>query len=370
MSYFFRLSHVIKDGRAGRDADGDGIYDEGKDSSSGRDAVEKVDLRAKEVAPLWDSAIILSIPGAIGDGSSPDPELDRFGVKRSSVISESKRLSQSAVDELSKLPVATRVSDTTLGKILKSGEFKFLGEKGVRSASAGGGSAAYKEARSDHESSAYGKSGGVVYGYLKGAGWERTEDYGDIELVFHDSLKQSSTFQQGDSLDDGAGNWRKNSFEDLSKQAKVYEGDPYQGTRRSSELPSIPSSFDNPKYYSAHAYFASDAAISTLVGSGGSKDSDSQAVDYIKGNGAYWEVQMHTRPKASDIAEVVFPNSEVTSRFSSKLEQMGIAYSVRELSKKDKDKEVWDTSWFDNVDYLEGFAPGLGSSNPKEKSRK
>jgi hypothetical protein len=110
--------------------------------------------------------------------------------------------------------VLMQVSDRALTRILNSGELKNRFEKGAVDG-VGKGNKNYNSARTEAENRLFGFDDKTdpgyrpKYGYLEHPDRAKSQgasmkQYGEVQIVFNDSVKSRSTYTIGDSLDDGA----------------------------------------------------------------------------------------------------------------------------------------------------------------------
>ncbi len=193
-------------------------------------------------------------------------------------------------DELKKTPVAIRVNETILSKILDDDKVKNQFETGETGQGKSVSQRKYNDARSAYEEKVYGMNKSTpasdhpVYGYYVRDKDETNpwlEDYGKIALMLHNEIKDRSTFTDSDSLD-------------LN----------YSSPRL------YPSPANNPSIYSTFGISNNTEVISANT-------------KHV----AYWEAQIFGGIKTSDIAKVKF-YTEPSNEILSKLDKHGIKYEV------------------------------------------
>ena len=220
-----------------------------------------------------------------GRQQSVDGWAENFGVTREEFLRKTVGVLQKEVDEI---PISVMVPQTKMKAILDSGGVKSVYETGKRVGGMNG--KAYMEARDGHELLAYEYNSSTpvtqrpISGFFRDPEGRRKppDQYGDVEIVLKDQVKDRSTVTAGDSLD------------------------------TPNVLPSDAARIDERSIY--------EMTLQTIY---------EQGTAVGNKNLTYVEAQIHGGVSLSDISEIRFAK-EPTAAIKKQLEKEGIPWSVVE----------------------------------------
>lgn len=228
--------------------------------------------------------------------------------------------------------VCVRLPVASLNKVLEQGSYKsvFESQKSGAGGFAGGiwNRERYLKIRRRAENQMFGISEAQetdrpVYGYLAGKGSvnpnsEDLEQYGNVALVLKDSVRERTTFTQGDSLDDV--NMKGIFGHVLPNGQKIWSG---KGSPSKVTDPKI-QSLTYLEYWSGRDWLTNAELYEEKP------EEDNNAVPQKERKYGYWEAQVSSGFSVDEIASVAFIGKEPGSKTTKALDKLGIPWKVVE----------------------------------------
>ena len=228
--------------------------------------------------------------------------------------------------------VCVRLPVANLNKVLEQGSYKSVFEALKSQAGGFAGGAENKERYLNHRRRAENEMFGIpveqstdrpVYGYLAGKGSvhpnsEDLEQYGNVALVLKESVRERTTFTQGDSLDEVYAKGIYSYILPNGYRIKAGKGAPSKMTD-----PKV-QSLTYLEYWSGRDWLTNAEMYEE------NPEEDNNAVPQKERKYGYWEAQITGGFSVDDIASVTFVGKAAGSKTTKALDKLGIPWKVVE----------------------------------------
>ena len=228
--------------------------------------------------------------------------------------------------------VCVRLPVANLNKVLEQGSYKSVFEALKSQAGGFAGGAENKERYLNHRRRAENEMFGIpveqstdrpVYGYLAGKGSvhpnsEDLEQYGNVALVLKESVRERTTFTQGDSLDEVYAKGLYSYILPNGYRIKAGKGAPSKMTD-----PKV-QSLTYLEYWSGRDWLTNAEMYEE------NPEEDNNAVPQKERKYGYWEAQITGGFSVDDIASVTFVGKAAGSKTTKALDKLGIPWKVVE----------------------------------------